>query len=78
MDHDGDRERASGLPVLMVTAEEAALMLRLSRRTIYLLIASGELASVKVGRNRRVPVDVLREYVAELSGRAEGRVEGVA
>jgi excisionase family DNA binding protein len=72
MDHDEGRERASGLPVLMVTAEEAALMLRLSRRTIYLLIASGEIRSVKVGRNRRVPVDALHEYVAELSARPAG------
>ncbi len=50
----------------MVTAEQAAERLSLSRTTVYALIGSGELESVKVGRSRRVPVAALGEYVERL------------
>jgi excisionase family DNA binding protein len=46
--------------------EEAAEALRLSRRTVYELIRSGRLRTVKVGSRRLVPVAAVREYVAGL------------
>lgn len=47
--------------------EEAAEALRLSRRTVYELIRSGRLRTVKVGSRRLVPVAAVREYVAGLA-----------
>lgn len=60
-----DREHA-----VLLTAERAAERLSLGRTTVYGLIASGELASVKVGRARRVPAGALDAYVARLSADA--------
>lgn len=51
---------------LLLTPEEAADRLALSRTTIYELIRTGELRSVKIGRARRIPVAALGEYVAGL------------
>jgi excisionase family DNA binding protein len=33
---------------------------------IFQLIRSGELASVRIGRSRRIPVTALQDYVARL------------
>jgi excisionase family DNA binding protein len=52
--------------VLMLTVEEAARRLGLSRTLVYQLISSGELESVTVGRLRRVPAECLAEYVKAL------------
>lgn len=51
---------------LLLTPEQAAHRLRISRSTMYELMASGQVESVKVGRARRVPVDALTQYVARL------------
>ena len=51
---------------LLFTPEEVAEMLSLGRSTIYVLMASGSLGSVRVGRARRVPVTAVREYVEQL------------
>ncbi len=51
---------------LLLTPEEAADRLALSRTTIYELIRTGELRSVKIGRARRIPVAALGEYVTGL------------
>lgn len=51
---------------LLLTPEEAAVALGISRRTVYALLASRALDSVKIGALRRVPVDCLREYVQAL------------
>ncbi|MDK8768214.1 helix-turn-helix domain-containing protein [Corynebacterium freneyi] len=40
----------------------------LGRTTIFGLISSGELRSVKVGRRRLVPAAALDEYIANLTG----------
>jgi excisionase family DNA binding protein len=44
--------------------EEAAQALRISRDSIYELIRSGRLRTIKVGARRLVPVVALSEYVA--------------
>jgi excisionase family DNA binding protein len=49
--------------VLLVTPEEAARRLSLGRTTVYSLIASGVLESIRIGRLRRVPVAALGRYV---------------
>ena len=45
--------------------EEAAEALRLSRDTVYELIRSGRLRTIKVGSRRLVPVVALHEYIAD-------------
>ncbi|MGW3140259.1 helix-turn-helix domain-containing protein [Streptomyces sp. NPDC001139] len=54
--------------LLLLTVEEAARRLRISRTTCFGLIASAELESIKIGTLRRVPVDALAAYVARLRG----------
>ncbi|GAB4428905.1 MAG: hypothetical protein OHK0015_12220 [Chloroflexi bacterium OHK40] len=49
---------------LLVKVEEAARILCLSRSTIYELMDSGELPSVRHGAARRIPVAALRAWVA--------------
>lgn len=59
-----DKER------LLLTVPEAAMRLGLGRSLIYQLVMSGELASVKVGRARRVPVSALEQFVERIAERA--------
>jgi len=44
--------------------EEAAKALRISRDSVYELIRSGQLRTIKVGARRLVPIVALSEYVA--------------
>jgi excisionase family DNA binding protein len=55
---------------LLLSPEAAGERLQCSRTTIYELMASGQLESVKVGRLRRIPAAALVEYVERLRGRA--------
>jgi excisionase family DNA binding protein len=45
--------------------EEAAEASGLGRSTIFNLLRSGELESLKVGRARLIPVDALRKFIKE-------------
>ena len=51
---------------LLVTPSDAAELLSISRTSLYALMASGAVASVKVGGCRRIPVDALRAFVRDL------------
>lgn len=51
---------------LLLTAEEAAKELRISRTRMFALIRTGDVVSVKVGGSRRIPYDELTAYVARL------------
>ena len=51
---------------LLYTVESMGDILDVGRTTVYGLIASGELQSIKIGRSRRVPADALEAYVAKL------------
>ena len=55
---------------LMYRVDEASAALRLSRSSVYELIRSGQLRSVKQGRRRLVPVTALADSVASLGGAA--------
>lgn len=50
---------------LLVRVEEAARLLSLSRSTIYLMMDSGELPSVKHGTARRIPLAALKAWIAK-------------
>lgn len=52
--------------LVLLTVEEAARRLGVGRTTMYALIASGQIASVAIGRLRRVPAEALPAYVAAL------------
>jgi excisionase family DNA binding protein len=54
---------------LLLTPEAAARELSLGRTTIYELVATGKLRSVRIGRARRIAFAELERFVAE-------RVEG--
>jgi excisionase family DNA binding protein len=51
---------------LLLTVPEAAEALAISRSKLYELIAAGLIRSVRIDGSRRVPVEALRTYVAQL------------
>ena len=50
----------------LLSVEAAATQLSIGRTTMYALIKSGAIGSVKVGRLRRVPAEALTTYTARL------------
>ena len=56
------------MPPLLLTVRQAARELGLSRSTIYSLISTGELASIKIGRSRRIPWEAVVAFVATYRG----------
>ncbi|GLZ08864.1 hypothetical protein Acsp03_63300 [Actinomadura sp. NBRC 104412] len=50
----------------LLTVNEAAAQLRVSRWTLYNLIRSNELRSITIGRRRFVPVQALDELIRQL------------
>lgn len=53
---------------LLVTVTEAARRLSIARSHLYQHLQRGTLASVYIGRSRRIPVDELEAFVARLRG----------
>jgi len=53
---------------VLLTPDEAADALSISRRLLYRLIMHKHIQSVKVCGARRIPVQALQEYVAALIG----------
>jgi excisionase family DNA binding protein len=49
--------------VRFLTVQEVALLMRVSKMTVYRLVHSGELASVRVGRSFRVPERAVHDYL---------------
>lgn len=54
-------------PPLLLTVDQVAARLQLSRWTVYNLIRSRELGSVTIGRSRRISEQALRDYVQRLT-----------
>ena len=57
----------NGRDRVLLRPEEVAQALSIGRSTVFALMRSGELRSVKIGKARRVPVDAMTEYVAGLN-----------
>ena len=55
--------------VAMYTPRQVAEVLMISRSTVYDLVGSGIIPSVKIGRCRRIPREPFRRYVDGLIGR---------
>ena len=51
---------------LLLTPKAAAERLSLAESTLYQLLTSGQIESVKIGRARRVPIDALTAYISRL------------
>jgi excisionase family DNA binding protein len=61
-----NREDAAGTKQLLLTVDQAAGQLGLGKTKVYELLTSGELASVRIGASRRIPVSALEAYVERL------------
>jgi excisionase family DNA binding protein len=68
----GERTLPADAPAtkLLLKVEEAAHLLSLSRKTIYDLMRRGELASLKIGGSRRIPLTALHDFIARLEAAA--------
>lgn len=51
---------------LLLKPEEVAEVLSIGRTKIYALMADGQLASVRIGNSRRIPLDAVNEFIARL------------
>ena len=49
----------------LVTLADASRFLSVSRGSLYDLLTTGQLASVHIGRSRRIPTGELRRYVRD-------------
>jgi excisionase family DNA binding protein len=61
---------------LLLRPIEAADAIGVSRSTIYQLLASGELPSIRIGGSIRVPLDKLRDWIEhqiDQTGRKDSR-----
>jgi excisionase family DNA binding protein len=65
-------QRTSRVTPQLLRPEEAAIALNISRTAVYGFIASGELASITIGRRRRVPQTAVDKFIAaRLAGSGE-------
>lgn len=63
---------------VLLTVEEAAARLHLGRTSVFGLIKRGEIASVQIGRSRRIPARVLDRYAERLLAEQCGDTRSVA
>ena len=54
------------MELMLLTIEEAAASLRVSRWSVYNLIRSGQLRTIRIGRRRLVPMNALTECLERL------------
>ncbi|GLW91885.1 helix-turn-helix domain-containing protein [Actinokineospora globicatena] len=64
--HGPAHQAESSTPLLLLTVEDAARQLSIGRTRMFALIKDGAIASVRIGRSRRVPEDAVRAYVQRL------------
>ncbi len=57
---------------VLLTPEEVAEALHVGRCTVYDLIRTNQLRSIKIGKLRRVPVGAVHEYVARMADEQNG------
>ncbi len=48
----------------LLTVLQTAERLNLGRSLTYRLVLAGDIASIKIGKSRRVPVDAIEEFIA--------------
>jgi excisionase family DNA binding protein len=57
---------AGVVPRVLLTPEEAAQALSISRSKLYELLRAGTLQSIRIDRLRRIPIQALHDYVDRL------------
>ncbi len=57
---------------MLLNVAEVADVLGVGKSSVYDLMRTKQLLSVKIGRLRRVPAEELHRFVAELAARADG------
>lgn len=57
---------------LMLSVDEAADVLGVGRSAVYDLLRLNKLASVKVGRSRRIPVAALHRFIEDAMSKPDG------
>ena len=62
-------------PRVLLSVEEAAHRLGIGRTTAFCLIRAGALASVRIGRLRRIHVDAVNAYAARLVEQAKSEID---
>ena len=62
----GHVSKSTGGPLRMLSVQEAAGELGISRSLTYQLLSSGALRSVKIRRRRLVPREAIETYIASL------------
>jgi excisionase family DNA binding protein len=69
---EADRPRNEGAAEsLLLTPEEAAMLLRVGRTTVYALMKAGDLRPVHIGRSCRLARSELERYVRMLENPAQ-------
>lgn len=53
---------------ILVSIKEAARRLAIGRSNLYVHLQRGQLASVRIGRSRRIAVEELDAFVARMAG----------
>jgi len=53
--------------LILLTVEQAANRLSIGRTTMYTLLRTGQILSVRIGRLRRIPAEALTEYTTRLA-----------
>jgi excisionase family DNA binding protein len=53
------------VPVLLLRTDDAAIAIGCSRKTVYRLIARGQLSSVRVGSDLRVSLSALHDFIRD-------------
>lgn len=71
-----DMPDAEGPRRMLVSVDDAARRLSISRSLLYELLAAGRLPSVRIGRLRRIPVEALDAFVQEMMSQGPGDARG--
>jgi excisionase family DNA binding protein len=58
-----ETRKPEDLAPLLLTVDEAAQLIRISRSKLYELLQRREIPSIAIGRSRRIPADGLRNWV---------------
>lgn len=60
--NNGGKDLWTGLP-LVLHVKDLSTLLSVSHNTAYELVRSGQIRSIRVGRNYRIPRDAVEEYL---------------
>jgi excisionase family DNA binding protein len=58
-----ESRKPEDLSPLLLTVDEAAQLIRISRSKLYELLQRREIPSIAIGRSRRIPAEGLRNWV---------------